>query len=128
MKILLVEDSRVLRERIRDMITATPLAVLVAETDNEQDACAQLKKCAPDIVVLDLRLRNGSGLSVLEHIKAMYPKLISIILTNFGQPEYRDRCMDLGADYFFDKSRDIEAFEDLLAQLSSRVTTETDPS
>ena len=56
----------------------------------------------------------GSGLSVLEYIKANYPATIIIVLTNYGHAEYRSKCEVLGAHYFFDKTRDIYAFEKLL--------------
>lgn len=117
MKVMLVEDSRVLRERIRGMIAVIPQADLVAETGSESDAMIYLDKYHPDVVVIDLRLTIGSGLSVLEHVKAMYPAMIAIVLTNSGQAEYRNKCMALGADYFFDKSLNIEAFNELLGDL-----------
>ena len=121
MHVLLVEDSRILRNRLRAMINAIPESVVVAETDNEADARCCLEKYQPELAVLDLRLRSGSGLSVLEHIKATYPATIVIVLTNYGQQEYHDKCIDLGADYFFDKSRDIEAFIHLLEELQQSV-------
>ena len=117
MKILLIEDSRILRERLRRMINTIPEARLVAETDNEGDARSLMEKFRPEVAVVDLRLRSGSGLSVLEQIKANYPATIIIVLTNYGQAEYRNKCMELGADYFFDKSIDIEVFEELLVKL-----------
>jgi DNA-binding NarL/FixJ family response regulator len=118
MKILLVEDSRILRERLRSMIADIPNADLVAETDNEGDALRHLEQHHPGLAVIDIRLKTGSGLSVLEHIKANYPATIIIVLTNYGQAEYRSKCLALGAHYFFDKTRDIEAFDKLLLDLS----------
>ena len=114
MKILLVEDSRILRDRLRIMIAAIPNTDLVAETDIEGDAFRLLETHRPDIAILDIRLRMGSGLSVLEYIKANYPATIIIVLTNSGHAEYRSKCEELGAHYFFDKTRDIYAFEKLL--------------
>jgi len=117
MKILLVEDSGVLRDRLRDIFSAIPRAVLVAEADNEDDARYQLGEHSPDVAVIDLRLRSGSGFSVIEHIRAMHSATTVIVLTNLAQPEYRARCMELGAHYFFDKSKGIPAFTHLLADL-----------
>jgi two-component system, NarL family, response regulator DevR len=117
MKVMLVEDSRVLRDRIRAMIAAIPKTNLVAETGSELDALGYLEKLRPHVVVIDLRITSGSGLSVLEHIKAMYPEMTTIVLTNYGQVEYRNKCMALGADYFFDKSLNIEEFNMLLVNL-----------
>ena len=121
MKLLLVEDSRILRERLRALIGAVHGAIVVAEADAEADARERIDACRPDVVVLDLRLRDGSGLSVLEYLKASHPDVIVIVLTNYGHAEYRAKCLNLGADYFFDKSRDIDAFSGLLGELSARL-------
>ena len=122
MKILLVEDSRILRDRLRGIIGAIPQAILVAETDNEDDARVQLNQHRPDLAVIDLRLRNGSGLSLIAHIKAVHQATTMIVLTNLAHAEYRARCMELGAHYFFDKSKGIGAFTHLLADLGKRPT------
>lgn len=120
MKLLLVEDSRVLREKLREMIDAIPYVSVVAETDTEADAMLCVKSCRPDALILDLRLRDGSGLSILECVKAHYPQALVIVLTNHAHAEYRRKCLSLGADYFFDKSHDIEAFNRLLNDLGGR--------
>lgn len=120
MKILLVEDSRVLRERLRELIAQMPQAELVGETDNESDARRHLQAQHPDLVVLDLKLRRGSGLTVLEHIHAVYPHVIPLVLTNYGQAEYKTKCLALGAHQFFDKSRDFDDFTLSLSALCQR--------
>ena len=118
MKILLVEDSRILRERLRGIINAIPMASLVAETDNADDARCLLDQHRPEVAVIDLRLKGGSGLSVIGHAKAAHSATTLIVLTNFAQAEYRSKCIELGAHYFFDKSKGIGAFTRLLADLS----------
>ena len=121
MKVLLVEDSRILRDRLRGMIGAIPETVLVAETDTEEGARRCLEQYRPEVAVIDLRLSSGNGLSVLEHVRASFPDTIAIVLTNYGHPEYHRKCLDLGADYFFDKSKDIEAFIHLLEELQQSI-------
>lgn len=118
MNILLVEDSRILRERLRGIISTVPTANLVAETDNADEARCLLDRHRPQIAVIDLRLRGGSGLSLLGHIRAMHAATTLIVLTNDAQAEYRTKCIELGAHYFFDKSKGIGAFTRLLADLS----------
>jgi DNA-binding NarL/FixJ family response regulator len=125
MKILLVEDSRILRDRLRDIISAIPQAILVAESDTEDDAKIQLDLHRPDVAVVDLQLRAGSGLSLIAHVRAAHATTI-VVLTNLAQPEYRARCMELGAHYFFDKSKGIGAFVHLLTDMSKRETGRPD--
>ena len=128
MKILMVEDSRILRDRLRRMLAEMPYVALVGETDNEADARLGLEKHRPDLVVLDLRLRSGSGLSVLEFIKARYPSMTVLILTNYGQAEYRSKCLNLGANEFFDKSCDIDSFAQCVRTLSQAQAEAAAPS
>lgn len=120
MKILLVEDSPILRERLRGIVASIPRAVVVAESDSADDAGRQLDTHRPDVAVIDLHLRGGSGLAVIEHIRAAHPATIAIVLTNLADAEYQDKCMTLGAHYFFDKSKEIGAFTNLLADLGLR--------
>ena len=127
MKILLVEDSRILRDRLRGIINGIPDSILVAASDNEDDARFQLEKHRPDLAVIDLRLKRGSGLSVIAHIKAMQPATVMIVLTNLAQAEYRASCMKLGAHYFFDKSKDIAAFTQLLTDLCRGSAVRAEP-
>ncbi len=119
MKILLVEPSPIVRDRLRNLFGAIPDAILVAETDNEDDAPCNLDEHRPEVAVIDLRLRGGSGFSVTRHVKAAYPDTAVIVLTNLVRSEYRARCMELGADYFFDKSKGTGAFTRLLSDLSA---------
>lgn len=117
MKILLVEDSRILRERLRGIINAIPMARLVAETDNAEDARILLDRHRPEVAVIDLRLRDGSGMSLLGHVRALHAATTLIVLTNQAQAEYQEKCFESGAHYFFDKSKGIDAFTRLLTDL-----------
>lgn len=118
MKILMVEDSRILCDRLRDIISTIPMASLIAETDNADEARRLLDRHRPEVAVIDLRLRGGSGLSLIGHARAAHPATTLIVLTNLAQAEYRSKCIELGAHYFFDKSKGIDAFTRLLADLS----------
>ena len=122
MKILLVEDSRVMRDRLHGIISAIPNARLVAETDNADDVRELLDRHRPEVAIIDLRLRGGSGLSLLEHVRSVHSATTLIVLTNCAQPEYRTKCIELGAHYFFDKSKGIGAFTLVLADLGRLLT------
>jgi len=117
MKIFLVEDSRVVRERLRGMATCIPGIALAGETDNEEDAIREIIATLPDVVILDLYLADGSGLGVLRRIRLQPFAIKMIVLTNHSNPCYRDTCVNLGADYFLDKTHEISQLESLLNQL-----------
>lgn len=118
MKALIVEDSPVIRDRLHNMIDGIQDIELVGDADNEADAVRCIYKTRPDLLILDLTLASGSGMEVLRQIKLQaFPGTV-IVLTNYAYPQYRKKCMALGADYFLDKSRDIEMLSELLVRLA----------
>jgi DNA-binding NarL/FixJ family response regulator len=78
-----------------------------------------ITRLQPDVVLLDLRLSAGSGLAVLKHVKIAWPAIKVAVMTSHAQPDYRERCMELGADRFYDKQKDMPA---CLGQLSDWTT------
>ena len=70
LSILLVEDSRVIAERLGEMIAAIPGMQLVNTVDSETEALAILESRAIDVVVLDLHLRKGTGFGILRGLAA----------------------------------------------------------
>lgn len=120
LRVFLVEDSPIIRERLTESLTATGHVAVVGHADTEREAIASLAGGEWDAVVLDLQLKQGTGLGVL---KALPPperptKAKVIVLTNYAIPQYRDRCLALGADYFFDKSREYDRVREVLEQLA----------
>jgi DNA-binding NarL/FixJ family response regulator len=68
-------------------------------------------------VVLDIRLKQGTGFQVLNAVKVPKQPPVIIILTNFAYPQYRKKCVEAGADYFFDKSNEFDQVVTILKQL-----------
>lgn len=117
MKVLIVEDSPEICERLHNMIDGIPGIELVGDADNEADAVRDICAIQPDLLILDLTLASGSGMEVLRRIKLQAFHGVTIVLTNYAYPQYRKKCMELGADYFLDKSWDIEMLSELLVRL-----------
>jgi two-component system, NarL family, response regulator DevR len=110
-KVLLVDDAAAVRSRLGAMLAEIPGVAIVIEAESAAEAAEALGAVAPEIVVLDLHLGRESGMSVLSLVKRDRPTALLIVMTNHPTERHRRRCMTLGADYFFDKSRD---FEDVL--------------
>jgi DNA-binding NarL/FixJ family response regulator len=70
-------------------------------------------------VVLDISMPGGSGMYVLETVKKDRPVPVVIMLTNFAHDQYRQKCLQLGADYFFDKSTEFERVIEVLRGISN---------
>ncbi len=118
LKVLLVEDSRVLADRLMELIDQTAAVDLVGHVDNERDAIALLHRKHVDVVILDLQLRQGTGFGVLKSLATDTKKPCVIVLTNYDLPEYRREATHLGADHFLDKSREYHRVPEILEALA----------
>ncbi len=81
---------------------------VVGQAEDGLQAIDSIRKLKPDAVVLDIQMPKGSGIEVLQKIKIGEPSPTVIMLTNYPYPQYRKRCMDAGADFFFDKSAEFD--------------------
>jgi DNA-binding NarL/FixJ family response regulator len=118
MKIFIVDDSAIVVERLKTLIAEIEGLEHVGSAANARDAVESILSLTPDIVILDIRLSGENGISVLERIKKEQLTPITIMLTNYPYPQYRKKCRELRADYFFDKVTDFEEFITLLRRLA----------
>ena len=81
-------------------------------------AITEIRRLDPQVVIIDIRMPGGGGLPVLKDLKARTPGRIAIILTSFPFPQYREAYLAAGADYFFDKTQDIQKLTDILVELA----------
>jgi two-component system OmpR family response regulator len=122
LSVLLVEDSRVLAERLRETLLSVPGVQLAGTVDSEADAVALLQRQAVDVVLLDLHLRQGTGFGVLRAIPTdQVRRTVVIVLTNYDLAEYRRAAAALGARHFLDKLRDFDRLPILLQQIGSEL-------
>lgn len=117
MKIFIVEDSAVLRDRLMLQIARKKNANVVGTADDASGAIEQIQRLNPDLVILDIRLRQGNGYQVLKAIKTRGKPPIIVVLTNFPYPQYREIFLANGAEYFFDKSTEFDNAMDCLTKL-----------
>ena len=123
LRVLLVEDSPVIRGLITEIINDVP-GVCVAETvESEGDAIEAASRLAVDVVILDLQLRKGTGFGVLRAVRDMPRKPIVVVLTNFALRSYRETALALGARDFLDKSRDYDRLPAILTEIASSQPT-----
>ena len=115
-RVLLVEDSAVLAGRIAELIRRLPGVDLIDSVDTEADALERVAESTPDVLILDLHLRTGSGFGVLRALwRAAVQRPRIIVLTGFDLPQYRREAESLGVDVFLNKSRDYHRLPALLS-------------
>ena len=118
MKMLLVEDSTLLREVLFETINNLKNLSVEGMAATQTKAISLLNEMQFDILLLDIELSEGNGFEVIKHTQTThYPfkPPILMMLTNHGNTQYRALAKELGVHYFFDKSMDfdlaIEAIE-----------------
>lgn len=116
-RIFLVEDSKLILERLAGMLGEIDGVEIIGSADNAVAATQAILDTRPDTVVLDLRLAAGSGLDVLRSVHPQAPDINFIVLTNFATPQYRDICLNAGARHFIDKSREIGQVRQIVEEL-----------
>jgi len=106
----IIEDSPTIRQNLIDTLQelAEVEPVGLAETEHEGKRWLAENECW-DLAIVDLFLRAGSGLNVLEALRERRPGQKLVVLSNHATSDVRWRCEQLGADAVFDKSTEIEA-------------------
>ena len=107
MKVLIVDDSKIVCDGLRQMLLNIAGVEVVGEAHNALEAITAITELKPDVVILDIRLPDKSGIEILKDIRDKKLPIRVIMLTNYPYPQYRKKCEELGADYFFDKVAEI---------------------
>lgn len=106
--ILLVDDSMIVRERLKLILEETIPGVNLYEARNWAEGKDLFERLRPDIVMLDIHLPDGNGIDLLALIKSASPSVLVIMITNYAYAQYGHECKRLGADYFLDKSMEYD--------------------
>ncbi|HEY2926701.1 response regulator transcription factor [Piscinibacter sp.] len=125
----IVEDSPVIRENlIATLEEMVPLEV-VGSADDESTAKYWLARPdnSCDLVIIDIFLKHGSGLGVLQAMRNSSPPVKLVVLSNYATPDMRRKCIELGADKVFDKSNEIEGLISYCARLAAGDAAGTGP-
>jgi len=120
MKILIVDDSKLLQMRILKLINGIDKDMEIIQAFNCMEASKLFSSNGPDAVVLDIQLPDGSGIDLLLKFKKENPAVNVIMFTNYPTLEFRKSCMDLGARDFIDKS-DLTSLLKALELLKSHI-------
>lgn len=111
LKTYLVEDNPIIRDNLIATLQELASVDAVGTTDNENDGKEWLLNNPQqwDLAILDLFLKQGSGLGVLAACKNRKPNQKVVVLSNYATADIRQRCAQLGVDAVFDKSNEIDA-------------------
>ena len=118
LKTYIVEDNPTIRENLIGTLEelASVIVVGTAETENDGKAWLNANRQEWDLAIVDLFLKQGSGLGVLAACQDRPSRQKVVVLSNYATADIRQRCAQLGVDAVFDKSNEIDALVDYCLQ------------
>jgi DNA-binding NarL/FixJ family response regulator len=122
LRVLIADDSEPVAEMLRELLSEPGRVEVVGTADTDASVVAAIRSLLPDAVVLDLQLGTGSGADVIRAVRAD-PALAGtrlIVTSNHTSPQLRAGCLELGADGYFDKVKELAELSERLRELADR--------
>ena len=120
LRVFIADDSKPVADMLIELLTEQGRIEVIGIGDSEGAAIEGIRRLKPDVVVLDLQLKTGSGTNVIRAVRSD-PALAStklLVTSNHVSAQMRAGCMELGADDYFDKVKELGALTTKLAQLA----------
>jgi DNA-binding NarL/FixJ family response regulator len=120
LKVLIADDSPPVAEMLKELLEEPGRVEIVGCADCEDAVLDAIRTTRPDVVILDLQLRTGSGTDVIRAVRADASLAGTRILvtSNHVSPQLRAGCLELGADGYFDKVKDLQALVAAVSELA----------
>jgi two-component system response regulator DevR len=117
-RVYVVDDSVLVRERLIDLVSEIDGVEVIGQAGDVKEAEGSIRELNPDAIILDIRLPGGSGIEVLRQVKREHAATVVIVLTSYPYPQYRNECLDAGADYFLHKATEFSKVGEILNRLA----------
>jgi DNA-binding NarL/FixJ family response regulator len=121
MRLLIADDSEILRSRLCELLSEIEGVTIVGQARDCPSCVEAVQYLKPDVVILDVRIPGGDGILALEAIKKAESPPKVIMFTNYPYLQYRKKCLDVGADFFFYKANDFEQLVEVVKGLALAV-------
>ena len=122
LRVVVVEDSEAFLMRLRLALSESPRFEVVGMAESAGSAIRLLDQTKPDLVLLDLYLKEGSGMDVLRHIRETGLKVRTLVMTSEQSGELHTACLSLGAHRLFDKAGLINALSEEAEALAQELS------
>jgi DNA-binding NarL/FixJ family response regulator len=117
MKVLVVDDSKIIRDRLVNLLSVIKGVETVFQAENARIAMSTYQTVKPEVLILDIRMRGDNGIELMKQIKKEQYDSKVIMLTNFPYPQYKKKCLDAGANYFLDKSTEFDEIDEIIRSM-----------
>jgi len=113
-KVLVAEDSSEVALRVRELLSELDFVTSIGYAKNGHETIALAEFMNPHFILLDIKMPGMNGLEVLEKLRLQKSDVKIILLTNHPDEYMRQTCLDLGADYYLDKTLEFDQISDIL--------------
>jgi two-component system OmpR family response regulator len=122
LKVYIADDSAPISDMLTELLTAPGRVEVVGVGDSEAGAIEAITRMRPDAVVLDMQLKSGSGANVIRALRANrdLAGLTVIVMSNHTSPQLKAGCLELGADDYLDKVKDLPVLAQRIGALAER--------
>lgn len=114
--LLIVDDSKLIRTSLRALLGSVEGIATICEASTLSEALVSVQADPPALVILDINLPDGLGMDIIKLIKQLSPAVLIAMFTIHAEPAYRQHCLALGADWFFDKATETDALLEVVRQ------------
>ncbi len=116
MKILIVDDSILVRRSLIKLLDRIRGDLQISEAVNVPESIRMAKEILPDVIIIDIMMPGGSGFDVLQVVKKFEVPPITIMLSKYSADKFRKEAAKDGADHFFDKSTEFEKVVEIIEE------------
>ncbi len=121
MRVLILDDSKVMRQRLVAMLSHVPEVEVVGEAEDPLKGLRRIREIKPDAVILDVRNQRRRGIDILRNIKKNSPAPVVLMLTNEFYPKQRRAVIQDKADFFLDKFTELDRLGSVFRELTGPV-------
>lgn len=120
LRVFIADDSQPVADMLTELISDPGRVEVVGVGETESATIDSIRRMKPDVVVLDLQLKTGSGANVIRAVRASaeLSDVRLVVTSNHTSPQMRAGCLELGADDYFDKVKEISALTARITQLA----------
>lgn len=115
-RVILTDDHCLIRQGIKKLLSEFPYIKVIGEAGDGSELLEMLKKSTPDLVILDILMPYLNGMETAVKIKDNFPQIKILFLTMYGEREYLDKAISMGAEGYLLKS-------DIADELENAITT-----
>jgi DNA-binding NarL/FixJ family response regulator len=120
LKVFIADDNQPIADMLTELISESGRVEVIGVADTDTATLDSIRRLSPDVVVLDLQLKSGSGTDVIRAVRSD-PSLASVqllVTSNHTSPQLKAGCLELGAQAYFDKVKELAELTAKIAALA----------